>query len=359
MPKGDWDDPKAISVDEYLHFAAEEPSYKALARRLNLNFSSMQWDLKKRGVYAHVGSLLTGKHNPGPKRPPAPLIEGAGPDVEPDIEAIKEAARARYEAKARRSEEKEDQHIRFSHGPICLFLVGDQHIGNSGTDIGRMFREQDLILDTPGSYVFQLGDTLDNFVVGKLVAENMKPALPIWEQWEMARHYLSRFGGKLVAAVSGNHEAWTLKMVGIDYSRDICPNGILYDADEIKTTIHVGESSYKLWARHKWRGSSIYSQTHGQERAARFDSADHDIYVGAHTHTGSVAREFILNQKRKMAIQTGSYKLVDDFARAVGFSAHDASTACALVLHEDGSYFACADIRAASNYMKTIYQTAA
>ena len=286
---------------------------------------------------------------------PRPEIVGAGPNVEPDIDQIRQSAEARFAAKANRAEQKRHQRVRFPHGPVAIFFVGDQHLGNAGTDVARVFAEQKAINATPGAYVWQMGDLIDNFVMGRLMAENMKPSAPVWEQWQLARHYMGGFGDRVLAYCGGNHEAWTLMLSGVDYRRDICPEGVLYDGDDLRATVSVGHHDFRVWSRHKWRGSSIYSQTHGQERAARFSSARYDVYVGAHTHTGAVAREFTLDGSRKLAIQTGSYKRHDDYAVNQGFPDHDASTACALVLHDDGSFFACSDLRATLNYLKAVY----
>lgn len=288
--------------------------------------------------------------------PPVAEIVGVGPGVELNVQAVRQAAELRFEGKARRAEQKQHQRINFPHGPIALFFVGDQHIGNAGTDVSRMFREQELIMDIPGAFVWQMGDLIDNFVVGKLIAENFKESLPIFEQWELARYYLQGFEDRLVAYTSGNHEAWTAMLSGIDYRRDICPEGVLYDGDDIRAFIDVGPHTFSAWARHKWRGSSMYNPTHQLERAARFDSARFDLYIGAHLHTGSVYREFILDGQRKAAIQTGSYKEHDDYARKQGFPGHDSSTACALVLHDTGSFFGCSDIEAVKTYMESVYQ---
>ena len=346
-----------ISVDEYLYVAEQNESLKGMARNLGLNYSTMHRELHKRGIFEHVYNLLQDKPTkPGPRtKPPLPTIEGAGPNPEWDVEAIRESAKRRFAMKSGRAEEKANQHIRFPHGPVAIFFLGDQHIGNSGTDIDRMYREQRLILDTPGGYVFQMGDTVDNFIIGKLMAENMKPATPVWEQWVLADDYLARFKEKYLASCGGNHEAWTLRVSGIDFAKEITPAGVLYDADEIKVTFHVGQHQVRVRARHKWKNKSQYNQTHGQEWSARFESAEFDVYVGAHTHTGAVAREFTLNKARKLSIQTGSYKIHDDYARVIGFPEHDASTACALVINDTGSMWACADLLAVKEYMMAVY----
>ncbi len=344
----------------YLYTAQQVESCKELARRLNLTFSAMQRYLKKIDAYDHVRSLfIENAGKPGPKSPPLPLIEGVGADSKPDIEEIKRHLRARYRQKKERAAAKANQHIRFPHGPVAIFFTGDQHIGNAGTDWGRVEDEQNAILETPGSYVWQMGDVVDNFVIGKLVAENMKAGASIMEQWWVAEDYLKRFENKLLAFLAGNHGMWTLKLSGIDYNKEITPEGVLYDSDQIKATIHVGDFQIRVWSRHKWRGNSIFNATHGLERAARNDNPRFDVYVGAHVHKGGMAREFILHQERKIAILSGAYKMVDDYAIEQGFEEHDSSTAVGLVIHEDGRYFASADVYAVQEYMQRTYTQAA
>lgn len=288
--------------------------------------------------------------------PTAPQVVGATSDVKPDVGRIIRSTEAFFDMKMARALEKAHQSIRFPHGPVAIFFVGDQHIGNGGTDVRRMLDEQDLIMATPASYVWQMGDVVDNFVIGRLVAENWKESAPVWDQWELARYYLNRWGDKLVAVNGGNHDFWHHKVSGIDYTREVTPSGVLYDADTIRATIHVGPHEFKVWTRHKWRGSSMYNPTHGQERGAREDDPDQDIYVGAHTHTGAVTREFVRKASRKLAIQIGTYKMVDDYAIEKGFPRHDASTAVGVVLFDDGSFFAASDIRAILNHQRAVYK---
>lgn len=287
--------------------------------------------------------------------PPPPHIFGTGPGVEADIERIREIAEKRYEAKAQRAQQKQCQSIRFEHGPVAIFFLSDQHIGGDATNVPRMFAEQEQINATPGAYVFQGGDVVDQYIVGKLQTENFKNSLPIWEQWQLAQHYLKTFGSKLIAFHAGNHDMWHSKLAGFDYTREIAPNGILYDSDEIKVTIQVGDNEVKVWSRHKWLGSSIHNQTHGQERAAKFDDSGMDVYVGAHRHTGAVAREFTLGDARKIAIQTGTYKVLDGWAREMGFHSNDSSTAAALVINESGSFWATSSIQCVMDFMNVCY----
>lgn len=283
-----------------------------------------------------------------------PTITGATSSTDPDIDAIRSAAEQKFEAKQRRAILKNHQHVHFPHGPVALFFVGDQHIGNTGTDVGRMFAEQDQILATPSSYVVLMGDTVDNYIVGKLMAENMNAALNVWEQWELAKHYLTRWGTRIIGQNSGNHSQWATKVMGVDYDREISPKGILYDADELRFTTHVGRHSVRIRTRHKWRGNSIHNPSHALERAAKFDTPDFDVFVGAHVHQGATAREFIHNGKRKLALMSSTYKVVDGYQRQEGFTENDASTAVALVINDDGSHFATSNIASVMHYMQAV-----
>lgn len=291
----------------------------------------------------------------GRPEPPEPDVNGATARTDFDPEqAIQEQAR-RFKQKHRRAQKKRRQTIRFDTEPIMLAFVGDQHLGNAGTDVERVFEEQKTIIQTPGAYAWIMGDVVDNFIVGRLQEKNMKPAAPIWEQWQLAKEYLDRWGDRIVAFVGGNHGAWTMQQTQIDYRRDVCPDGVLFDGDDVQAEVSVGSASYDVWARHKWKGNSIYNQTHGQERAARFNDPNYDLYVGAHTHEGALYREMIHEGQRKAAVQIGSYKVHDDYAQASGFPPSDMSTACAVILHDDGSMHGMADLDAAKRYMSAIY----
>lgn len=205
-----------------------------------------------------------------------------------------------------------------------------------------------------------MGDLVDNMVVGKLMAANLNHRTTNNEDWELARHYVERWGDRVIAYVGGNHTGgWTMRMLGLDLDRSIAPGNAIYDLDDVRFTAHVGNHEVSIWARHKWQGSSIYSATHGQERAARFDTSRHDVYVGAHIHRGAVAREFVVDRRRKLALLSSTYKHHDSYQRQEGFAANDMSTAVGLVINNDGSYFGSGNVSSILNYMKAVYERAA
>jgi hypothetical protein len=52
---------------------------------------------------------------------------------------------------------------------------------------------------------------------------------------------------------------------------------------------------------------------------------------------------------------SGSYKIHDDYCRQSGFARHDSSTAVALIMDEDGTFWATSNLNAAMKYMKAVY----
>lgn len=274
------------------------------------------------------------------------------------VDEIRAASEAMFQARQQQEATGLRNVIQFGGGPVAIFFVGDQHIGNAGTDVRRIFEEQEVIMATPGAYVVMTGDTVDNFIIGKLISQNMYESLAVRDQWTLACAYIENFGTRIIAKVSGNHDQWTTKLMGLDYDRRITPNGILYDTDDITFTAYTTSTSDGVCVRvrHKWRGGSIYNPSHGIERAARFDSSRPDVFVGAHVHQGATAREFILDGQRKLALMSSSYKVIDTYQKQEGFPDNDASTAVALVIEDDGSFWGTSNIRAVGRYMQRVYR---
>lgn len=286
-------------------------------------------------------------------------ITGIQAGEEPDVEEIKAKARARYERKHTEALRKHWQEIRISHGPAMFAFISDTHLGNPGTDIDRVYREQEIVNNTPGAYTFLLGDIADSFLVGRLRDQNMDHDVTIPEEWHLVEDYINGFDN-LLGFVGGNHDKWSRTLVGRDLHRDLIRDGkVLYDSDDMRLTVHVGMTPIRMRLRHQFRGSSQYNVTHGAEKSIKFDDPWPDILVSGHTHAGAIAREFTHAGKRKAAIQLGTYKMYDDWAVQEGFPMTDKSTAAALIVLPSGRWIATGSLEAASDYMHAIYDRAA
>ena len=267
-----------------------------------------------------------------------PTITGVTAAEHPDPEKVWAKAEAIWLKQQAEAERRQSQVIRFAHGPACIVFMADLHLGGQGVDYPRIKREAELARDIPNCGIWLAGDVIDNFIWQWCAGIRHHTEITIPEEYVLAKTVLDIVGPRLVASVGGNHCAWGRKASGYDILRDMTARvrpDVLYDADDCLATVEVGGSSTRIRVRHKWRGSSIYNSTHGQERAARWDE-DADVYVGAHTHTEGAARSFTVGGDKKLAIQLGAYKRIDDYARVNGFSKPDGATAVALIIDEKG-----------------------
>lgn len=282
-----------------------------------------------------------------------PEIEGVTSKDELDIQDIYDRSVKAFERKENLAERRANQRIKFPEKEICICFGGDEHFGNAGTDVERAFNEAEIIAGTSDMYAWKMGDLVDNFIVGYLVAKNVDAPIQVREQWALAKAYLELFNESLIASVGGNHDAWSSMMSHVDKLKSITPKGILYDQHEIKADVIVGDAKFPVKARHKWPGSSIYNDTHGQERDSRFNDQGYTIYVGAHLHRGCSYREFNLDGYKRAAILTGTYKKHDDYKDKMGFKNNDNSTVCPVIFRPDGT-FDKMNLKHAANHMNNL-----
>ena len=334
---------------------------RAASDRFDRSLASCQSRYNRRGYHLQgpAETDVNGRNRTQTDAPHVTQIVGVMANEKPDIEAIKAKHRGTYKRTAETVERKLFQHVTISHAPAMIALVADVHLGSPGTNIERVYEEQDLINNTPGAYTFLLGDIADSFLVGRLKDINITHDVTIPEEWYLVEDYFSRWKN-LVGVVGGNHDAWSRSLVGMDLHRKLLADGmILYDTDDMRVTVNVGPYPIRFRMRHQFLGRSQYNVTHAAEKSVRFDDPWPDILVSGHTHTGALARELSHAGQRKIAIQLGSYKAFDDFAVRLGFPQTDNSTAAAVIVMPDGSYFATGSLRAACQYMRTVYGRAA
>lgn len=251
--------------------------------------------------------------------------------------------------------------VSFDYGPVCIVNTADWHMGSEGTDYQRFESEAQIIRDTPGMYLGMVGDALDNFIIGKLAMLRIDSTrFRVSEEWALVKHGLGLVASKLIYVVDGNHDQWTHMVSGIDYFGEVVEHirpGVVYANDELSIDIIVGATPTRFRMRHKWKGTSIYNDTHGIERAAKFDKGrSFDVGVAAHTHASGLSREFNNGGKTGLAQLCGSYKRQDRYAKRVGFPQANEATAVATVIDENGIVFGTNNLHGAAAYMRTMYR---
>lgn len=304
------------------------------------------------GLFKALGNLLK---PPGGQAEPS--VTGVRADEGPDEDEIYRAALARWAAASVLESRRQAQEIRFARGPVCLVFAADQHLGGDGCDVEWAFAEAELIAETPGMYIGLVGDETDNFVWPSLLPVRLVAQTTIPDEWALLRRYLRVLAPKLVLSVAGNHQNWTRRLVGVDYFREVLASirpDCIYDTDDARVRLTVGESSWMMRIRHKWAGSSIYNPTHGIERAAKWDQ-DFTIGIGAHTHTAGVVRTFNVGGQNGIAAMCGPYKRFDDYARRAGFPKPNQTAAVALLFDDTtGSITGFDNLQMAARVMRAL-----
>lgn len=291
---------------------------------------------------------------------PTPLITGTRAEELVDRVALWAAAEETY----RRNRAAADaaaqrvQRIAFNEGPICVVHKGDAHLGGSGVNYPLLRAHAEIVRDTPGMYAIYVGDLVDNFIAAWAHKIRHTTVMTIPEEWHLARQYLGWMSPKILAAVDGNHDAWTKDLGGIDYYREVIAAArpdALYARDDLKFTLSVGGAEWAYRVRHKWGGSSIYNPTHGQERGQKWDQ-DFTVGVGAHTHTGAYFRLFNAGGRTGAAIQTNTYKELDEYARREGFPRSIHEQPVAVIYTDAGEMVGTNSIVAAADLMRLYYR---
>lgn len=289
-----------------------------------------------------------------PNSDDAPRVRGVTACEPLDENEIYQRAVREWHKTERLYHRQSTQTIEFKQSPIALAFIGDLHLGSSGTDYERVFREATIVAKTPHMYTILCGDLLDNFIVPKLMAARMNSRIAIEEEWALVHRYLKLLAPKLLASISGNHENWQWVLTGIHYFASVLrevSRSCLFDTDDALIDLAVGKAIYPLRIRHHWRNQSKYNLTHGIEDLSRFDH-NFLIGVGAHTHASGVIRGFNAQGGNGAAVMCGSYKIHDPFARARGFPKHNTSTAMTLILFDDGTKIACESLERAAETMR-------
>lgn len=212
--------------------------------------------------------------------------------------------------------------------------MGDPHLDNPGTLFRWFHDDVETVLRTPGMYVSQVGDVLDNWV-GRLMSEHAFSNVTAGEGWRMVEHYAERLGPRLVVWVLGNHCKWNSGAEILPRMLRGAPCVVAEDDARVLFVLDDG-SEFSLAMRHEWPGGSIYHTTHGVAKPLKF-GLEVDMAIGGHKHSGG----YILmpsphTGRVRHGIQLSTYKFFDRYGKAKGFDAPMASPSVMTILDPQG-----------------------
>lgn len=234
--------------------------------------------------------------------------------------------------------------------PFALVFLSDLHIGSAGVDYKQARLDAETVKNTPNMYAVFHGDGIDNWIIPKMAGLQRGQLIPFDREIALFKAWLHTLDDKLVAVVAGNHDNWTTRMSGIDWLQGITPPKALYHSQEIIFDVNFGNQTLRLCVRHKWRGTSIHNPTHGIERASK--DIDADIYVGGHTHIGTLFRGFMVRSKYRIAVLTGTYKLHDSYAQELNVPECVHPGSGAVIVDTDGTMTWTQNVQEAARYVE-------
>lgn len=204
-------------------------------------------------------------------------------------------------------------------GPYAIAWVGDPHMDDPYCDLTRLMRDAETIAKTPAMYGANGGDSINNWV-GKLERLYAEQSVTATEAWEMVEWLLKGSGINWLVWILGNHDVWNF---GARYFAALNTRRILMrDWDARFNIVSPCGGICRVWARHDFKGTSIWNEMHGLKRAA-MQKGEADILAAFHRHTFGMQQTQLSNGEIVMLIRAKGYKEVDHYATLNGFAQGD------------------------------------
>lgn len=263
------------------------------------------------------------------------------PAAEEPIEDLLDRAMRHNERVAALHDWKKVVPVKVKHdGPVGIVGLPDQHLNNVGTQLRRAFSDAEKIAKTPGVYGIAIGDTLDNFILGRLERERRKDVMSHTDAMRIQDHYFELLHDKLVAVIGGNHNDWIQNLGGYDaLSGTLERLGIkgIYDSVEMRVMLELPNGAqFHHFIRHNFPGQSQFHPTHGILKWALQNWQGEDCIWGGHIHQSGymrISQGHMGEAKTVHGIQLSSYKKIDNYARTAGFRVNDTFTT-PMVIHD-------------------------
>lgn len=151
---------------------------------------------------------------------------------------------------------------------IELAPLYDAHIGADDCDVEKLVRDIEWMAAQPYVLSWNGGDFWDNAITNSVAKPQSNDLTPN-EQYDIAKHILNPIRHKIMFAITGNHEARTLRAADFDIAKLFNQSmGIPYSIDYMFCQIRWRGNRFRLVAHH---GSGAAQTPGAQRNAARKD----------------------------------------------------------------------------------------
>jgi len=196
--------------------------------------------------------------------------------------------------------------------PIGIAFSGDWHLGAKGADYELFKRHMEIIEGTDGLYAIGLGDYKDNanaFIHKDSVTEVL---IPPYAQETFVKHFITQISPLVL--VRGCHDHWDHKTGNRDFIQELCDDcGAVNLWHGGSVNLLLGDQTYKIRARHKYKNESGLNVTNSLRRMEdSFGFAD--VQAVGHKHD-----PYLFDYESKghpvIWLRCGSYKRYDEYGQ--------------------------------------------
>ena len=139
--------------------------------------------------------------------PDAPVELPTFPDDDVEADQILDMMEQRFHKRLQHQKSLRWFPIKFkSSAPIALVVIGDPHLGSNGCNIPLLRHHINLMKQTPNCYAVNIGDTVDNWGYGRLVALYADNDVSKATERKLARSFLEDSGIPWAVWLEGNHD---------------------------------------------------------------------------------------------------------------------------------------------------------
>lgn len=202
-------------------------------------------------------------------------------------------------------------------GPYGLCLFGDPHLDDPYCDLVSVERHARICAQTEGMFGVNGGDSINNWV-GRLERLYGEQSATVEEGWELVDWMLNGLGVRWAVWLYGNHDLW--REGARIFDKMNTQRVLMRDWEAKLAFVSPNGAQTTFWARHDFKGSSIYNEMHGLKRAAMFHGGGADILAAFHRHTFGASQHELDNGAEVTLIRAKGYKDCDHYAKLHGFA---------------------------------------
>jgi len=226
-----------------------------------------------------------------------------------DIESLKKNCKKVYD-RSRKTIGYNEITVDLGDDDVGVKLDCDWHIGNEMTDLVQWSEDIEFTIKTPRLFTVLNGDYTDNL---DAISKGYESIITVPEAKQKVANAVTMMGDKILGVIQGCHDEWFFQQDSWDISQ--------YLADHSKgywlgfrgiINIILGEQTYRIYVRHKYRRHSTDNLCWGMLYKFRKLKDPVDIMMSGHHHILDVRTSYERGQKVYM-LRGASYKPFDRF----------------------------------------------